>query len=74
MATFSTNQVRQLYVVEALKDPNVGKNDAVGSVAVKSDSSKTHLYFDIISTILLLLSNLNALLSFEHLNGFLDIL
>ena len=42
MATFSTNQVRQLYVVEALKDPNVGKNDAVGSVAVKSDSSKTH--------------------------------
>ena len=46
MATFSTNQVRQLYVVEALKDPNVAKNDAVGSVAVKSDSSKTHLYFE----------------------------
>ena len=46
MATFSTNQVRQLYVAEALKSPNVGATDAAGSIAVKSDTAKTHLYFE----------------------------
>lgn len=40
MATFSTNQVRQLYVVEAL-----GISGAVGSIEVKADAAKTHLYF-----------------------------
>lgn len=46
MATFSTNQVRQLYVAEALKSPNVIATDAAGSIAVKSDAVKSHLYFE----------------------------
>lgn len=46
MATFSTNQVRQLYVAEALKPTNVTATDAAGSIAVKSDTAKTHLYFE----------------------------
>lgn len=46
MATFSTNQVRQLYVAEALKTPNVIASDAVGSIAVKSDADKKHMYFE----------------------------
>lgn len=46
MATFSTNQVRQLYVVEALKTPQVLASDAAGSIAVKSDTAKNHLYFE----------------------------
>lgn len=46
MATFSTNQVRQLYVAEALKSPNVIATDAAGSIAVKADTAKTHLYFE----------------------------
>lgn len=46
MATFSTNQVRQLYVAEALKTPNVITTDAAGSIAVKADTAKTHLYFE----------------------------
>ena len=46
MATFSTNQVRQLYVAEALKPSNVAATDAAGSIAVKSDTAKTHLYFE----------------------------
>ena len=46
MATFSTNQVRQLYVAEALKSTNVAATDAAGSIAVKSDTAKTHLYFE----------------------------
>ena len=46
MATFSTNQVRQLYVAEALKSSNVAATDAAGSIAVKSDTAKTHLYFE----------------------------
>lgn len=40
MATFSTNQARQLYVAEALKPSNVISTDAVGSIAVKSDTAK----------------------------------
>lgn len=46
MATFSTNQVRQLYVAKALKDSNVLASDAAGSIAVKSDTAKNHLYFE----------------------------
>ena len=43
---YSVNQVRQLYVAKALKSPNVGATDAAGSIAVKSDTAKTHLYFE----------------------------
>ena len=46
MATFSTNQVRQLYVAEALKTPHVLASDAAGSIAVKNDTAKNHLYFE----------------------------
>lgn len=46
MATFSENQTRQLYVAKALKSPSVVSTDAAGSIAVKSDTSKTHLYFE----------------------------
>jgi len=45
MATFSTNQVRQLYVAKALKTPHVLASDAAGSIAVKNDTAKNHLYF-----------------------------
>ena len=45
MATFSTNQVRQLYVAKALKTSNVLASDAAGSIAVKNDTAKNHLYF-----------------------------
>lgn len=46
MATFSTNQVRQLYVATALKSPKVTASDTAGSIAVKSDTAKSHLYFE----------------------------
>lgn len=46
MATFSTNQVRQLYVSKALKTPHVLASDAAGSIAVKNDTAKNHLYFE----------------------------
>ena len=46
MATFSTNQVRQLYVAKALKTPRVLATDTAGSIAVKSDTAKNHLYFE----------------------------
>lgn len=46
MATFSTNQARQLYVANALKSSNVIATDAAGSIAVKSDTAKSHLYFE----------------------------
>ena len=46
MATFSTNQVRQLYVATASKSPNVTASDTAGSIAVKSDTAKSHLYFE----------------------------
>ena len=45
MATFSTNQVRQLYVAKVLKNP-VLASDAAGSIAVKNDTAKNHLYFE----------------------------
>ena len=46
--TFSVNQVRQLYVVTTnggIKSPNVATTDKAGSIAVKSDNAKTHMYF-----------------------------
>lgn len=46
MATFSTNQVRQLYVAKTLKTSPVLASDAAGSIAVKSDKAKNHLYFE----------------------------
>lgn len=46
MATFSTNQVRQLYAAKALKAPHVLASDAAGSIAVKNDTAKNHLYFE----------------------------
>ena len=46
MATFSTNQVRQLYVAETLKTPSVSATDKAGSIAVKVDTGKNHLYFE----------------------------
>lgn len=44
MATFSTNQVRHLYVANAVKN-SVAASDAKGSIALKSDNAKTHIYF-----------------------------
>lgn len=46
MATFSTNQVRQLYVATAVKDSHVLASDAAGSIAVENDTAKSHLYFE----------------------------
>jgi hypothetical protein len=46
MATFSTNQVKQLYVAKALKTPHVLASDDAGSIAVKNDTAKNHLYFE----------------------------
>lgn len=46
MSVFSTNQVRQLYVAKALKAPHVLAGDAAGSIAVKNDTAKNHLYFE----------------------------
>lgn len=46
MATFSTNQVRQLYVVNTLQTSSVLASAAAGSIAVKSDTAKNHLYLE----------------------------
>ena len=46
MATFSVNQVRQLYVATAFKTTRVLASDAAGSIAVKNDTAKSHLYFE----------------------------
>lgn len=46
MATFSTNQVRQLYVAKILKTLRVLASDDAGSIAVKSDTAKNHMYFE----------------------------
>lgn len=45
MATFSTNQVRHLYVAKELGDPHTLTAPA-GSIAVKKDAAKNHLYFE----------------------------
>lgn len=46
MSIFSTNQARHLYVATSLKSPNVIASDAAGSIAVKADTAKNHLYFE----------------------------
>ena len=46
MATFSVNQVRQLYVATAFKTLHVLASDDAGSIAVKNDTAKSHLYFE----------------------------
>lgn len=46
MSVFSTNQVRQLYVAKILKAPHVLASDDAGSIAVKSDTVKNHMYFE----------------------------
>lgn len=46
MATFSTNQVRQLYVAKILKTSRVLASDDAGSIAVESDTAKNHMYFE----------------------------
>lgn len=46
MSIFSTNQARHLYVATALKSPNVIASDAAGSIAVKADNAKNHMYFE----------------------------
>lgn len=46
MSVFSTNQARHLYVATALKSPKVIATDAAGSIAVKADTAKNHLYFE----------------------------
>ena len=43
---YSVNQVRQLYVAKALKTPHVLASDAAGSIAVKNDTAKNHIYFE----------------------------
>ena len=48
MSIFSTNQARHLYVATALKSPNVIASDAAGSIAVKVDNAKNHMYFEYI--------------------------
>ena len=43
--TFSTNQVRHLYVVKGTQ-ASVGTADTAGKLAVKADLAKSHLYFE----------------------------
>lgn len=46
MATFSTNQVRHFYVVNKLESDSANMPSAnAGTIAVKSDNKKSHLYF-----------------------------
>lgn len=40
MAVFSTNQVRQLYVANAVKSPKVLATDAAGSISVNTDGTE----------------------------------
>lgn len=46
MATFSVNQVRQLYVANELKSTHVLAGDKAGAISVRSDNAKQHLYFE----------------------------
>ena len=43
---YSVNQVRQLYVAKVLKTSHVLASDTAGSIAVKNDTAKNHLYFE----------------------------
>lgn len=66
MATFSTNQARQLYVAKALKTSNVISTGAAGSIAVKSDTAKNHLYFEYMGAGGMLRSDLIDIKSIMH--------
>lgn len=66
MATFSTNQARQLYVAKELKTSNVISTDAAGSIAVKSDTAKNHLYFEYMGAGGMLRSDLIDIESIMH--------
>ena len=44
MSVLSTNQNRQMYVATAQKS-SVAKTDAAGTIAVKSNTAKTEMYF-----------------------------
>lgn len=66
MATFSTNQARQLYVAKKLKESNVISTDAAGSIAVKSDTAKNHLYFEYMGAGGMLRSDLIDIKSIMH--------
>lgn len=46
MATFSVNQVRQLYVATSVESSNVLSSGATGAIAVKGDTAKSHVYFE----------------------------
>ena len=48
MATFSTNQVRQLYVVKSVKndDTHVLSSDVVGKTSLQFDTAKNHMYLE----------------------------
>lgn len=46
MATFSTNQVRQLYVVKGLENSQTPASNDTGFIAVVNDTAKNHLYFE----------------------------
>ena len=46
MAVFSVNQARHLYVAKEVKSPHVVSADAAGSISVRTDKNKTHLYFE----------------------------
>lgn len=48
MAVFSTNQVRQLYVATDVKEGavHVLATDTVGTIALKTDNAKSHMYFE----------------------------
>lgn len=43
---YSVNQVRQLYVAKAFKSSHVLASDTAGSITVKNDTAKNHLYFE----------------------------
>ena len=43
---YSVNQVRQLYVAKAFKSSHVLASDTAGSIAVKNDTAKNHMYFE----------------------------
>ncbi len=48
MAVFSTNQVRHLYVANELKEgaAHVLATDQVGTIALRTDNAKSHMYFE----------------------------
>lgn len=48
MATFSVNQARHFYVAKSVKDSELVSADPVGTIFVKSDNNKSHVYFQYI--------------------------